>query len=212
MISTRISYDLQRRKRRLPQGETLDYLHIHGMSTRNEYIPYNVGWCSVAVYNRQLIHYSIPAGVNDVKPFKQYSHLYNALESATFPSIFQTSSMSSPIYVMKGLLYSLVNDTPVIHFMIGVKSDYIFNIDFENLDYSKFVLFLSYDFTNGRVFDNIYKKLYKDKLINLQNIGIDTIVTKDINKWCFKSTLPELKFDTIDQREEYLKQFNETIF
>ena len=120
--------------------------------------------------------------------------------------------MPKAMHVLKGLLYELsAQDEPIIHFLLAVKSDYMFTIDRNNPDLSKFALFLSTDFSNKVVFGNMYSKLHKDLIKPLQETGLPVIIVNDIASWCYKNSLPKLKFDTISKREDYLQTFNNKI-
>ena len=218
MINFTVNHELNNVKQRLRtanngEEQTPDTYDLHGFSSENDYVPFNSIWINCGVYDKKIIHYSIfDFNIGNI-PIKGYSGLYSYLDRGTIARKFQTSSMPKPLCMLKGMLYELDTDNkPVIHFLLSVKKDYIFNMDRSNIDVSQFAIFLSVDFTNGNAFDNVYKRLYKDKIKPAQQLGIPTIIISDISKWCYKNSIAEPKFDTISQRQSYLENFNKRVF
>ena len=198
-------------------NEQFPYLLNDGFSHKNDYIPLYSAWVNKGIYNRNMIHYSIPFSqehlLNNGRSYNRYSDLYSILETNGLPRRFQTSSMDKPLYIMRGLIFELDEDNkPTVHFLVAVKSEYIFSIDRSNPDLSMFSMFISNEFIKGDSYKNVYKKIRKDFIEEHQLKGIDTIVTNDINKWCYKNDLDIPSFSTIAEMKEYLKTFNSKIF
>lgn len=205
-------------------NEEVAFYPVNGFSYENDYIPLYSAFVNRGIYSRKIIHYSIPfprfdqplsdfrrQSVNN-HTFRRYNDLFSGLKRGTLPKIFQTSSMEVPLYFMKGLMYELVQGIPKIHFCVSVKTKYMFNMDRDNLDKSKFALFITPEFINSDKFRNVYLRFNRDILENMQQTGVDTIITNDIEKWCYNNDLEVPQFSTIGEMKGYLRTFNSTIF
>ena len=204
---------LGRYKSRLAQKDRMLYYPIDGFSNMNIYVPYYAAWSHKGLYKKdektKILHYGIPYQTVPTRLKSGYTFLYSMLNQGTIPCIFKTPSLTEDLHVMKGLIFEMTNKgLPKIHFLLAVKSDYIFNMDGVHFDRKKFVLFLSTELTTEKRYGSIYSKLKKDVIEVLQRTGVDTIITNNIDQWCYKNSLILPKFKTLQAKADYLQTFN----
>lgn len=201
-------------QRSLLDDPSLEVPHfdIDGVSYKNDYIPFYSAWINKGIYDKKIIHYSLPE-IDAISrhSYSTYNELYRMLEIVSFPRRFQTKSMDTPIYGMKGVLFEINSlGQPIIHFLLAVNSEEVFSLDTTATtpEYSKFAMFVSSDFITSEKFKHLYKKLNREVIVPLQEQRVDTIITNDIHKWCYKNDFNLPSFKTVAEMKEYLETFN----
>lgn len=195
----------------------MEWYDLDGLSIENEYFPLFAIQINKAVYGKKVIHYSLPetnANMrNDLSPIKSYPNFFRHIITRSLPIAFKTNAMSFILYCFKGCIYELVNNQPKILFMVGVKTSHIPNLARETTppDYTKYAIFVSFDFAKEAKYKNVYKKVYDTLIVQHLEQGVELIVTKDIVKRYFKNNVTIPKFKNVTDLQKYLNSFNEKL-
>lgn len=106
-------------------------------------------------------------------------------------------------YIMKHLVYTVENGKVTILFSTIVENEYWREItDFNNINKDRFKLLLNREFFLPK-YKSFYTFFVRYILNPMFSLGIDTITTDDITKYCFKVITNPPHFATIAQMRDY---------
>ena len=131
------------------------------------------------------------------------------LDFAFLKAIYLTSLVSRRNYslkVKKGIvfIYRPTLSFPVL--CLTVDRDYLFNLNWDNIDYTKLCLMVDY-----RLMDKEYasiKTLLNPYIKEAQEKRVTIMYTDDISDKVFKMSYEYPKFETLQQRNNYLSSLN----
>jgi hypothetical protein len=207
-------YDRQKRALEI-SGMFFSWYNVDGLSCDNEYIPIYAPKINKGIYNRTVIHYSIPK-FSEVSVVKNYPQLYDKLASSSAIFIFQTKAMESPITGFKGVLFKTITGTSNIEilFLLAVKTEYAkkmySNLTLQGIskDLSNFAIFMSKDFYTSDAYKSIRSKFLREVVNPLIDKGVEIVITNNIEERCFKNKVKLPKFKTVTELKEFLDSFN----
>ena len=212
-------HDLHHRASALQNVEYDD--KTEAFSCDNEYMPLISLWLNDDIFTKdsnKIVRYRLPLTYSTTGGGGMYDYLMDALKKRVVPHKFSTASMGYSLYGSKGLLVHKTSEgKSIILMMIGIKSDYALNqyikLDYEVVpDIDNIVLFINPIFRTSNVYKNVYRRLDKELLTPFISSGVDTIITSDIEKWCFKSKMEAPKFSSIREMKETFQELNNTLF
>lgn len=156
--------------------------------------------------------YSLPARNCHHGPNNSSANFRNALSFYISPFIYKKGD--ARFFVCKGCIWVIVDNLPVILYVLTIKSDYLFGdteLEFDSLDYSKLKMVVNREFENP-IYRLMFNFVKKEVFTPLGSAGIDLIYTSNIKNWGFNEVLEPLTFPTLAQRREYLNNLtNEVI-
>jgi len=195
------------------RGQLFQNYNIDGISSENEYVPISAVKVNLGIYNGKVVHYSIPKSNNERTIFlKTYTRLYSALEYNTMPFAFSTKAMSKTLKGIKGILFEELSNSNVnILFLVAVKTEYMKLMLNGTLDMSKFAIFISKEFYTSVEYKSLHSKLQREMIIPLLELGVELIITNNIEEKCFKNNVIVPKFRSVVEMKEYLSSFNSAI-
>lgn len=191
--------------------EVIKYYNIVGVSSDNDYVPLYAPFVNKGVYNKQIVHFSLPHEDNyNRQLITTYLKLYRALDNSTRTTKFRTKSMSFTLLAIKGAIFEKISNTKVeLLFSVAVKEDYMSQMFKESTrDKSKFVMLVSSKFSSDPRFKTIYRKVYKELIIPKLEEGYDIVITNNIVDKCFQNKVKLPKFKKITDLKDYLHAFN----
>jgi len=197
-------------------GHVMRYYDLSGISSDNEYVPLFGPLIHRGIYNKQIVHYSLPkensyrANAN-LRPITSYPKMYKVLEMGSQTKRFKTRSMPFTLLVIKGAIFERIDDHHAeLLFSVGVREDYMIKMfrDKPLLDKSKFVMLVSSKFATDSKYSTIYRKLYKELIVPNLETGVDIVITNNIANKCFNNNVKVPAFRNVTQIREYLHAFN----
>jgi hypothetical protein len=113
-------------------------------------------------------------------------------------------------YVMKHLIYTIVEDKVVILYSLIMNKNEWRDLDFVTVDHSKFKILISSEFVKPEykaMYTHFTKNIINDALLR----GVDIIHTNDITRYCFRPIDTSLKFRTIAEMKDFFHQTTQTV-
>lgn len=184
----------------------------HASSLDNEYIPF---------FNLFQGHYKKVGEVRYLEYFlpKIHPSYFNAYNRIAMFKEAITNRINYVHYLKSDCRYAVAkqfiasvnnyNLTPI--YLLAVKKEYVYEIDFRLLDFSQFAMFVSTDFMADPVRRLMYNMVRKEIIDPLLNVGIDLICTTDIKKWCYKAPSIIPNFNTISEMQAYFNQTTQEV-
>lgn len=181
-------------------------------SSANRFVPIYAGFQGTAytkkgtVLQKRVLIYGKPkASVARVRRSLNRENL----DFAFLKAIYLTSLVSRRNYslkVKKGIvfIYRSTLSFPVL--CLTVDRDYLFNLNWDNIDYTKLCLMVDY-----RLMDKEYasvKTLLNPYIKEAQEKRVTIMYTDDISDKVFKMSYEYPKFETLQQRNNYLSSLN----
>ncbi len=173
----------------------------------NDYIPF---YCIFfgqykKVGDVRYLHYFLPSitQLYVTNPSNRIADFKNFMNNRLVPLPYIKTNRV--YHIAKQYIAELEGDTRTLLYLLVIKKEYLYDINFSNLDYSKFAILIS------DKFDTPERKLMfgmvKREIINpLYELGIDVIYTNNIEKWCFKQPHINLSFDTVSEMKNFFKE------
>lgn len=109
----------------------------------------------------------------------------------------------------KGIIRSYPSNKILL--CLCITNKYVFNIKIDNIDYSKFVLFINNEFKQD-IHKTLFSKINKEYIIPLIEKNISIMWTNNIEDWCYKEIKSIPKFNSITEMNNYLLTFNEIAY
>lgn len=197
----------------------------NGISSDNRDIPLWSILHNSGVYkrdNKKIIHYELIDTKTisseyhylESDAIKKYDILISNLSLSTMPRRFRTTSMQYELYIMKGMIYEVIDGRPKILFLVSIDSQYVHGWESipEKLDYSQLKVFMTHEFLNSAKYKSFYKKIYDLLLKDIPQKDIDIVLTNDINSKVFKNDIQTPRFKNIIEMNNYLKGLKTLIF
>jgi hypothetical protein len=209
----------------------LDF-NIIGDSLGSPYVPYVYGFKGLATIvksedekNKALLYnlfvkieeanYSLSNNRSLQIPHK-FENFIRYFEEFTYPVHFGIKKITAGftdvtiLQVFKGMVLYFEEESSEVKILmtLGVEAASLWKINKNNVDNSKFALFVSKDFEEER-FKPLYTKIKKDLLPEVQNKGIDIVFTNNIAKWCFRNSFEMPKFGKIMELKKFLNDQNQ---
>lgn len=200
-----------------------DSIGVETNSVLSPYVPFYAGFLGIVLTNNRgskaitYASYCVNANRNDLGPSssrhtavdKTYSKLIDTLSYREKPYWYKNGE----IYYngIKGGLCRVQNGLPNWLFLLAFPSKDFFTIGPTSTPEEiaqKAILFVKREFTVDPQYKLLYKKMMEMYFTPLQDIGIDLVITKDINKKCFVC-LPAVQFATISERNLFLDSLND---
>jgi len=213
LINLEVTSDYARVKRDSKHYERhFSTYSIDGLSTQNEYVPISSTKCNLGIYNKQIVHYSIPFKESLIQ-ITSYAKLYKALSNRGMPFSFGTKSMDRLLKGAKGILFeSLGREVKDILFLVAVKTSYMKKMHSDDvLDLSQFAFFVSKKFYTHSVYKSLFSKFQKEVLAPHIELGVEVIITNNIEDKCFKNGIKKPKFKTVTEMKDFLSSHNKEI-
>jgi len=194
-------------------------IDVNYLSTHNSYIPFYTLFNSKVyrVNEKKVIHYGI-LDFHNVS-FRRYN---------TFTSIRCITYLSNQIQARLTYLYKEspgVIETVTINVgkgyiqdgtynflcLLVVESDYINNINLDNLNSTKFKFLISKELIDNPKYKKLWSTIKNKYLPLLKEDGIDIVYTNNLGCWAFnkKPMLPS--FNTTEERNNYLNSINDML-
>lgn len=181
-------------------------------SAVNKFVPIYAGFQGTAytkkgtVLQKRILIYSKPK-VNTFRVRRVLNR--EMLDSAFLKSTYLITLVSRRNYslkVKKGIvfIYRPTLSFPVL--CLTVDRDYLFNLNWDNIDYTKLCLMVDY-----RLMDKEYasvKTLLNPYIKEAQEKRVTIMYTDDISDKVFKMSYEYPKFETLQQRNNYLSSLN----
>jgi len=186
--------------------------NLIGTSDCNEYIPfYALAAHNLIVFEEiedRVIEYNLPMTPPRYQRERMYRRLNSHLRSGEIPKrynfVLKGEKLSFNIH--RGLIYK----DEEIYLGLAINSEYLLSTPIEeiknNIDYSKFKLFISNKFSKDNSFKNINKKLEAMYIEELKILGVDIIYTNDVNERIFKNNFKKVKFKNMAEMVKYLDE------
>jgi hypothetical protein len=211
LINLKTSGDFRTLKNR--PNRLIQYYRISGLSCDSEYVPLFAPLVNKGIYNKQVVHFSLPKEVNFTREnnITSYPTMYRDLDWRTRTRIFKTKSMNFELLIIKGAIFEKISSEEAeLLFTIAVKEDYMVQMfkDKPDYNYSKFVILISDKFTTDDKYKTIYRKVYKELIVPHLEKGVDIIITRNIVDKCFTNKVETPKFSSFTMLKEYLEAFN----
>ena len=189
----------------------------NSISNENPFVPVNALFTGTKITkgNNSYLIYNFFIGDGDGEErftIKKYNEAINHMNRGENVIYLKTTRNTEQYQIQKGIV-SWVDEnmevTPLIVLM--VKSDYIFNIEKDKLDYSKFCILVN----NKIKLDKhllFYKNMKKQYLDVCEELNIDIVYTNNVENWISKTPSYIPKFKTIPEMLNHLKDINKIVF
>lgn len=129
----------------------------------------------------------------------------NAMEVYTTPVSHTRGEIT--YYCVKGMIYVITDNKPVILFSLIVHKDYWRQITrFDQLDYSKFLCVIATEFAKPEYL-SMYK-YFKKFILEPLDKPIDIVYTNDITRYSFKPVEIPVQFPTIVAMKDYFLEIS----
>ena len=183
-----------------------------GTSDCNEYIPfYALAAHNLIVFEEiedRVIEYNLPMTPPRYQRERMYRRLNSHLRSGEIPKRYEFTFKGEKLSfnMHRGLIYK----GEEIYLGLAISSEYLLSTPMQeiknNIDYSKFKLFISNKFSKDNSFKNINKKLEAMYIEELKILGVDIIYTNDVSERIFKNNFKKVKFKNMAEMVKYLDE------
>lgn len=198
----------------------LSNLEIDGVSSDNDFIPLYALFMNKGVYNKKIVHYSIPFDsrfpIGTEPHTSSYRALYNNLKLSR-TNAFHTAALRRngiKIIIGQGILFTVEDDGSIdILLLFAVNADKLPEVAAKTVASPKeyFKVFVSTRLSTSTELKSLYKKLFDEVIKAEISEGIDMIITDDIAKRCFNNNMEITRFKTITELREHYKEYNKFI-